>query len=330
MTNVDTQFLSDSEDDLNTAAALLKAGGTVAVPTETVYGLAANALDVDAVNKIFSAKQRPNNHPLIVHIHDKAQLESLAVDLPPQLDRLAQAFWPGPLTVIVKKRTGVPDAVTGGLNTVGIRMPNHPVLRQVLKIADVVVAAPSANPHKQLSPTSAQQVFNELNGRIDAVIDGGFCNVGVESTIVDLSNLNAGQQPRVLRAGPITAQQIEQVLNEPVIPYQSHNESVAGNIKQHYQPKRPLSVKSSQDLIGSLPIPAHNAVVYYSDDVERAVSGQSNAHKLSESKAEYARMLYRTLYELDTDDYQAIWVESPPDTEEWLDIHDRLARASAK
>ncbi|MBT0585932.1 L-threonylcarbamoyladenylate synthase [Alteromonas oceanisediminis] len=330
---MNTLLLNNTANDIDHAATLLKNGGVVAVPTETVYGLAADASDPVAVNKIFTAKQRPNNHPLIVHIHSLAQLEQLTVDVPQAAFLLANAFWPGPLTMLLNKSDAVIEEVNGGLTTVGVRMPDHPVLRALLMQSDLFVAAPSANPHKQLSPTTAQHVFNELQGKIDAVIDGGPCNVGVESTIIDLTPLAQQQPARILRAGPLTATMLSAVLGTPVINYQAHQQQVPGNIAQHYQPKGKLRVAPTAELVTMCQQwPDSTACVAYSDNLINAMHSTGHGHALmpmQADKAKYARALYAALYDLDRQGFAHIWVEQPPQSEAWDDVNDRLSRAGA-
>ncbi len=210
-----TEKLSGILDaDLQEAADLLQAGEAVAFPTDTVYGLGAHALDADAVQKIYEAKGRPSDKPLIILIHDRAQLDAVAFEIPEAAEKLMHTFWPGPLTLVFQKQPGVvPDYVTRGLDTVAVRMPNHPVALALLKLANVPVAAPSANLSGNPSPTTAAQVERELSGRIAAVVDGGACQVGVASTILDVSR----DVPVILRKGSVTKAQLEQVIGEPVL-----------------------------------------------------------------------------------------------------------------
>ena len=210
-----TRILSGMSDAaLREAAGLLQAGETVAFPTDTVYGLGAHALDADAVQKIYEAKGRPPDKPLIILIHDRAQLDAVALDIPETAEKLMQAFWPGPLTLVFQKQPGiVPDYVTRGLDTVAVRMPNHPAALALLKLADVPVAAPSANLSGNPSPISAAQVEQELSGRIAAVLDGGICEVGVASTILDVSR----DVPVILRKGSVTQEELEQITGQPVL-----------------------------------------------------------------------------------------------------------------
>ena len=207
-----TLLLNHNEQDIQTAGRLLARGGLVAIPTETVYGLAANALDADAVAKIFKAKGRPMDNPLIVHIAELPDLErfGLVREIPEAAYRLAAAFWPGPLTIIMKKGGAVPDAVSAGLDTVAVRFPSHPLARAVIRAAGVPLAAPSANLSGSPSPTTAQHVRHDLDGRIDAILDGGECQVGLESTVVTLVT----EVPRVLRPGGVTVEMLRETLGE--------------------------------------------------------------------------------------------------------------------
>ena len=201
-------LLLNGDEAVNQAVQLLQQGECVALPTETVYGLAADAANAQAVDKIFAAKGRPKNHPLIVHIPDVSHLEKWAADIPATAYALAEQFWPGPLTLLLKKAPHVDGVVTGGLDTIALRVPAHPLFLSVLAQLDSGLAAPSANRYKQLSPTIAEQVSKGLQGRIAAVLDGGPCAHGLESTIVDL----VSDLPRILRAGPITKQQLDVAL----------------------------------------------------------------------------------------------------------------------
>ncbi|HZK39708.1 MAG TPA: L-threonylcarbamoyladenylate synthase [Clostridia bacterium] len=197
-------------EQINAAAEILRKGGLVAIPTETVYGLAANALAGEAVSKIFKAKGRPQDNPLIVHISSFQEIFPLVKTVPNTVIKLAKAFWPGPLTIVLKKADLIPDEVSAGLDTVAVRMPSHPVARALIKAAGVPLAAPSANTSGSPSPTSVQHVLDDLDGRIDAVVDAGECTVGVESTVITL----VGKTPRLLRPGGVTPEQLEEVLGK--------------------------------------------------------------------------------------------------------------------
>jgi len=205
------------------AGAILKKGGLVGIPTETVYGLAANALDGTAVAKIFEAKGRPQDNPLIVHIAELSELDDLVAYIPPVVYDLADAFWPGPLTIILEKSGIIPDEVSAGLDTVAIRMPSHPVARQIIKAAGVPLAAPSANTSGKPSPTTAEHVMHDMDGKIEAVVDGGPCEVGVESTVITL----ATRKPRLLRPGRVTPDELEEVLGDELV----IDDAVLGKLK---------------------------------------------------------------------------------------------------
>lgn len=195
------------------AAEILKRGGLVAFPTETVYGLGGDALKSDAANKIYSAKGRPSDNPLIVHIADTDSVYELAADVPEQAKKLMEAFWPGPLTIIFKKKEIVPDTTTGGLDTVAIRMPSHPAALKLIQDSGVFIAAPSANLSGRPSPTTAEHVMQDMQGRIDMILDGGAVGIGIESTIVDVT----GDRPTILRPGFISAQMIKDILGDVTI-----------------------------------------------------------------------------------------------------------------
>ena len=205
-----TLKLTNSKQDIKTAGKLLKDGELVAIPTETVYGLAADALNGEAVANIFKAKGRPMDNPLIVHIADLSQVDDLVAFVPPVLEDLAKAFWPGPLTVILEKSDLIPDEVSAGLDTVAIRMPSHPVARAIIKAAGTPLAAPSANTSGMPSPTTAAHVLHDMDGKISAVVDGGPCEVGVESTVLTLCT----RVPRILRPGRVTPEDLFDVLGD--------------------------------------------------------------------------------------------------------------------
>ena len=203
-----TQLLTTSEQDLERAADLIRSGGLVGIPTETVYGLGANGLDPEAVKKIFLAKGRPQDNPLILHIHDQSQLYDFCREVPETALRLAEAFWPGPLTMILPVRDVVPRTTTAGLDTVGVRCPANEATREIIRLAGVPIAAPSANTSGKPSTTTAEHVLHDMDGKIDAIVDGGPCRVGVESTIVDLT----GPVPRLLRPGGIGPEALRSLL----------------------------------------------------------------------------------------------------------------------
>ncbi|QEL13360.1 L-threonylcarbamoyladenylate synthase [Limnoglobus roseus] len=286
------------------AAAVLRTGGLVAFPTETVYGLGANALDEAAVQGIFAAKGRPATNPVIVHVADPEQVSRVAADWPEVAAKLAAAFWPGPLTLVLPKRPDVPAVVTAGGPTVAVRCPNHAVARALIRAADVPVAAPSANRSTELSPTRADHVAKSLNGRIDAILDGGPCPGGIESTVVDVT---AGV--RILRPGLISAPMLEAVVGP--LTEGASEAGIAkspGQMAKHYSPRTP---------------------VVLTDGEPGDVSGRVYRWKLGSDPLQAAADLYATLHELDDGRFDRIVIELPPDTPEWAGVRDRLRRAAA-
>ncbi|MFD0796207.1 L-threonylcarbamoyladenylate synthase [Maribacter chungangensis] len=309
--------------DIAHCQQLLKDNQLVAVPTETVYGLAANAFDTDAVNQIFEMKGRPHFNPLIVHIHDTGQLKDLAKDIPEEALKLAKAFWPGSLTLILPKQATVPDIITAGKPTVGVRMPNHPMTLELLKGLPFPLAAPSANPFTRVSPTSAEHVANYFGTRIPAILDGGPCQVGLESTIVGFD----GNTPVVYRKGGISIESIENVVGKVTVLTENDTAPQApGMLLKHYSPSTPLII--SDDIQQSLI--THNnkrigVLSFYSDDF----SGAEIIKVLSPSKNldEVARVLFATLHELDTLHLDLIIAERFPEEGLGSSINDRLRRA---
>lgn len=252
-----TDNLEENNRIYEQAGQILRSGGLVAFPTETVYGLGGNALDSEASGKIYAAKGRPSDNPLIVHIADTAAIDELCSEVPETAKVLAEAFWPGPLTMIMKKKPVVPDTITGGLDTVAIRMPVHPVAMQLIKVSGVYVAAPSANTSGRPSPTLAEHVAQDLSGKIDMIIDGGPVEIGIESTIVDVT----GDVPVILRPGYVTKEMLEAVIGEVKIDRAiTENAPVTAVPKapgmkyKHYAPKGDLTIvecgeSSSQDMV---------------------------------------------------------------------------------
>ncbi len=212
MEKLETIILGTNEEDIRRGAEIIRSGGLVAFPTETVYGLGANGMDAEASAKIYAAKGRPSDNPMIVHIADRSELSGLTVEVTADMEVLMDAFWPGPMTMVVKARPEVPKVTTGGLDTVAVRMPNHPTALALIAAAGVPVAAPSANASGRPSPTAGQHVMDDLNGRIDAVIMGDACQIGIESTVIDMT----GETPMILRPGKITAEDFAGVLGKEV------------------------------------------------------------------------------------------------------------------
>jgi L-threonylcarbamoyladenylate synthase len=315
--------LDGSDRDLERAAELLDRGELVAVPTETVYGLAGDAADPRAVLRIFTAKGRPPDHPLIVHLPGIEALDDWAAAVPEVARRLARAFWPGPLTLILPKAGHVSDVITGYQRTVGLRVPGHPVTLRLLAIFGRAVAAPSANRFGRISPTTADHVISEFEGRdsVAAVVDGGPCEVGVESTIVDCS----GERPRILRPGMITAGQIGQVLGErPASAGQDEGPRASGRLPAHYAPETRVELVDATALAAPDPDAAVLALGVTPDP-----GGFMAWQSLPEEPAAYARGLYAALRALDTVGARRILVQRPPGTPAWSAIRDRLDRATA-
>jgi L-threonylcarbamoyladenylate synthase len=314
------------------AAERLHAGELVAFPTETVYGLGADASNPAALAKIFAAKGRPADHPLIVHIADADQLSTWARDIPPAAAALAKTFWPGPLTLILKRQPTVPDLVTGGQDTVGLRVPNHPLALQLLRAFGSGLAAPSANRFGRISPTTAQHVREELGQSVAQVLDGGPCKVGIESTILDLSR----GEPVILRPGMISADQIGQVLGKlPVGPDQASGAianapRVSGSLDSHYAPTTPMRLVSPQQLmleVDRLMTDGQRVAVLSPQPCPHAHEGVVWQQALNHPVA-YARDLYANLRGLDRSGASMILVEETPKHAEWLAIRDRLTRAA--
>lgn len=301
------------------AAALLKAGGLVAFPTETVYGLGAHALDAEAVVKIFEAKERPFFDPLIVHIAEINELPILAQAIPPKAEKLIEAFWPGPLTLVLPKTPKVPDIVTAGLDTVAVRMPAHPVARALLAEAAIPVAAPSANRFGMLSPTRAEHVKAQLSDRVDLILDGGPCEVGVESTIIKL----IGEDAAMLRFGGIPLEEIEQLIGKIAIAVGNVVES-PGQLPSHYAPRTPLAIIHGE--IESDPEAAYLAFRDIPKGRFREVEILSSAGDLREAAAN----LFAALHRLDSCGARIIFAEEIPELGLGRAIMDRLRKAAKK
>ena len=243
---MDTKILKPTQEGIQLACEIISAGDVVAIPTETVYGLFADATKADACANIFKAKDRPQDNPLIVHISDYEMWHDTVAEIPVDAMKLAEAFWPGPLTIILKKKDIIPDEVTAGMDTVGIRMPSNPVVLEIISKTRLPLAGPSANRSGRPSPTDAQTVFDDMTGRIPLVLDGGECNIGVESTVVSL----AGPQPILFRPGFITKAQMEDVLQKEVILSKGITEELAKDEKvlspglkhKHYAPKAEVTI----------------------------------------------------------------------------------------
>lgn len=311
--------------DVQLAGELLQAGELVAVPTETVYGLAADASNPEAVAKIFKAKGRPTDHPLITHIGSFEQLSRWAADIPEWVESLTKVFWPGPLTLIFERHSNAPDVITGGLPTIGIRMPAHPMLLGLLRDFNLAIAAPSANPYQKLSPTSAEQVLAGLDGKIAAVLDGGNCAIGTESTILKVGKDRA----QILRSGPISAADLAPYLTVPVVTPKKHQHAVSGNKKKHYQPSARIKILNREQIISN-PLPECKTVgaILYSNSLE-SFRGHHLIQMPSDHQS-YRQRFFSALFEMDGKGCDELWIEAPPTDAAWLDIWDRLTRAAQK
>lgn len=311
------------------AADVLRAGGLVALPTETVYGLAADADNEAAVLRLFAAKGRPADHPVIVHI-DGGALHEWAREVPEFARALVRDFWPGPLTLVLQRTHRASDAVTGGQPTVGLRSPSHPWMRAVLREFGGALAVPSANSFGRVSPTTAQHVIDDLgmkpHGHVDQLLDAGACPVGIESTVVDLS----GATPTLLRPGIITRDQLQRSIGAPVVDAGAQAPRMSGRLDKHYAPRTPLEVIPAGELVDRVRASGERlavlaptqALAIESARFELAIAAADDAH-------EYARRLYADLHRLDRSGADRLLVAAPPAGPEWEAVHDRLRRAEA-
>ncbi|MEI7797100.1 MAG: L-threonylcarbamoyladenylate synthase [Methylococcaceae bacterium] len=313
-------------ENIERATQCLKNGGLVAFPTETVYGLGADASNPDAVKRIFAAKNRPENHPLIVHLASFEQFDLWAQDIPESAFKLAQHFFPAPLALILKKRPEVSETVTGGQKTIALRVPNHPVALELLRTFGGGIAAPSANRFCRISPTQAQHVADELGESVDMILDGGACQIGVESTIIDLS----GDKPTLLRFGQITRSELEFVLQTKVCTPDSLAKmtvKTAGMMAIHYAPTTP-AMRCDSDLLGVLLQDENQKVGVLTCGSNISSTENRTVISLPTDSTIYAQNLYAKLRELDALKLDLILVEQPPQSEMWAAINDRLSKAT--
>jgi L-threonylcarbamoyladenylate synthase len=298
-------IVAASDAAITQAAAIIRRGGLVAFPTETVYGLGANALDAEAVARVYAAKERPFASPLIVHVADEAMARTLTAEWPELARQLAARFWPGPLTMVLKKAPIVPDLVTAGLDSVGIRVPKHPVALELIRTAGVPIAAPSANRFTQISPTTAEHVAQGMGDRVELILDGGPTRVGIESTVVSLRR----NPPAVLRPGMISQHDLELLTGihwEKEVD-KPHVEESPGLHARHYAPRTKL---------------------YLLEQGMRPAAGRGRIIEMPAQVEEYALRLYAELHKADAEGWDWIGLYKPPDTEEWAGVRDRLKRAS--
>lgn len=330
---IKTQLLT--EKDIEAAAAILRAGGLVGIPTETVYGLGANGLDPAAVRRIFEAKGRPQDNPLILHIPDPSWLERYCRDVPAAARRLAEQFWPGPLTMILPRRTLVPDEVTCGLETVGVRCPDHPVTLAIIRAAGVPVAAPSGNRSGRPSPTCARHMLEDMEGRIQAVVDGGPCGVGVESTIVDLTL----PVPRLLRPGGLPLEALEAVLGHVDVdravtaPLSPGEKPRAPGMKyRHYAPRAPVTVVTGDGAATAAYIRrqagANTGVICFGEYRDRFPGCTVRSIGPMGDRGEQARRVFDALRSFDGTPVTAIFAQCPGEEGLGLAVANRLKKAA--
>ena len=325
---------ANNPDDVRTAARILKDGGLVGMPTETVYGLAANALDGKAAARIFAAKGRPMDNPLIVHISEFSQIDRLVREVPDSAKKLAERFWPGPMTMVLPKSNLIPDEVSAGLDTVGIRFPSHPVARALISAAGLPIAAPSANTSGRPSPTTAEHVMHDLAGKIEAVLDGGACGVGVESTVLTL----ATDPPRLLRPGGVTLEQLRSVLGEvemddAVLNPLAEGVSAAspGMKYKHYSPKANVIILDGGFEAYKSYVNRHNtegtaALCYDGEEAELSVPAVCYGGEDDDSQK--ARELFEALRRLDEMHAKTVYARCPEPKGVGLAVYNRLIRAA--
>ena len=307
--------------EIERGARLLRAGRLVAFPTETVYGLGANALDAEAVGRIYTVKGRPGTSPIIVHVSSMEMARTLVATWPQSAERLSRRFWPGPLTLVLEKQAAIPGIVTANLSTVGVRMPAHPVALALIRAAGVPVAAPSANRFTELSPTTAEHVRRSLGGAVDLILDGGPCEVGIESTVLSL----AEPTPMLLRPGGVSRTELEAVVG-PVgraEEVQAGAHPAPGMHPRHYSPRTALYLAER----GEAPDRGRGIYLRHEHAASRA---NVVIQQMPQSASEYAAALYEVLHRADAGNYDWIAVDLPPNVLEWEAIRDRLKRAAAK
>jgi L-threonylcarbamoyladenylate synthase len=306
------------------AVAALRRGEVIGLPTETVYGLAADAGNAEAVARIFALKGRPADHPLIVHVAGAEQLGDFCRAMPAAAQALARAFWPGPLTLILPRGPSVPDVVTGGQDSVGLRCPAHPLALEVLRAFGGGLAAPSANRFGHISPTSAAHVRAEFGDAVPVVLDGGDCEIGIESTIVDL----VSAQPRILRPGRITREQLVAIIGEVDAAPGADSPRASGTLEAHYAPRTPMLMLSREALeheAAQQRALGQNVALLALGALPPGFAGEA----LPEDAQAYAHGLYAALRELDAGGAHLLLVQRPPDGRDWLAVNDRLRRAAA-
>ena len=329
---MDTRILKPTQEGIQLACEIISAGDVVAIPTETVYGLFADATKADACANIFKAKDRPQDNPLIVHISDYEMWQDTVAEIPEDAMKLAEAFWPGPLTIILKKKEIIPDEVTAGMDTVGIRMPSHPVVLEIISRTRLPLAGPSANRSGRPSPTDAQTVFNDMDGRIPLVLDGGECNIGVESTVVSL----AGEQPILFRPGFITKAQMEDVLHKEVILSKGITEELAKDEKvlspglkhKHYAPKAEVTIINGEFEKYRQLVETENATALCFDEYADKINAKTVCYGSEKDSATQAVKLFHALRQLDEIGAGKVYAMMPSTEGVGLAVYNRLLRAA--
>lgn len=299
-----------TQEAVRRAAGIIRQGGLVAFPTETVYGLGANALNTDAVKRIFEVKERPFASPLIVHTSDSEMARSVAIEWPPLAEALARRFWPGPLTIVIRKAEVIPDLVTAGLPTVGVRVPSNAIAIELIRQSAVPIAAPSANRFTQISPTTAEHVQSSLGDRVDMILDGGPCQVGIESTVVALRSA----APVILRPGMISQSELERATEtrwerELDLPLLRDAFEAPGQHPLHYAPRTPF---------------------YVLEPGAKPPLGRGRILTMPPERDKFAAALYTEMHKADAEALDWIAIEAPPETPDWAGIRDRLRRASGR
>lgn len=329
---METLRLKDDEKGIKTAAKLLKKGGIVAIPTETVYGLAASAYDDEAIKKVFIAKGRPQDNPLIVHIADFDDIENIVSEFPEKAKKLAVRFWPGPLTIVLPKSEKIAESVSGGLDTVAVRMPENEVARKIIRESGLPLAAPSANLSGSPSPTKSEDVISDLDGRIDAIVCSGHCNVGVESTVISLVT----KPPRLLRPGKVTAEELREIIPDLIIDKavlsgleKSEKAASPGMKYKHYSPKTEVYLveAESDEFVNFVNEKTDAAAICFKEDAEKL-----NCPILSigaaEDEEEQARLIFERLRESDSLGVKTVFVHAPKKSGVGLAVYNRLIRAA--
>ncbi len=309
--------------DVEQARKLLMQNELVGIPTETVYGLAANGLSADAVLKIYEAKNRPSFNPLILHVGNIANAKKLVLDFPEKAKALAEAFWPGPLTLVLKKASIVPDIVSAGLDSIGIRIPNHPLSIELLGLLDFPLAAPSANPSGYVSPTTAEHVLQQLGDKVAYILDGGKCEVGIESTIIKIEQ----DEATVLRLGGIELEKIREVIGEVKLAGKSSAIQAPGMMSSHYAPEKKIILGNISENLKKYPLDKIG-ILSFKTSFENIPSERQFILSPSEDLKEAARNLFSYLRKLDESDVEIILTEQVPEEGLGKAINDRLRRAA--